>query len=292
MAEIPYSSFLASKPFRFIVGPHREEFTLHSALVASQSRALNVVVNGPMKEATDGFTTWEDVDGQTFTRFGQYVYTGDYEGESPLEPEPMPEEPRLEELVAVADEEQEAGEEPKAEEEPQYTVDFWDSAMTSKKKSKKKRAENTDLMPSLTKREILLYEFENNRLYDCGIAGIHFSPRNRNCLLEYKEVFLSHARLHMVAEYYGVEKLAQLTLHKLHRTLCNFVLHNERIGDVVGLLRYCFEEDERVELRELVVMYSVCHFEKLWESADFQQLLKAHTELSVAILGSMLARLD
>ena len=41
-----------------------------------------------MKEAADGATTWEHVDEQNFIRFGQYVYTGNYEGEPPLEPEP------------------------------------------------------------------------------------------------------------------------------------------------------------------------------------------------------------
>ena len=152
---------------------------------------------------------------------------------------------------------------------------------SKKKKKKKKKKKNNKkkiafgaepTAPLATKCVEAWYKFENERSYNCGIAGIHFSGKNTDCRVEYKEVFLSHARLHMLAGYYGIEKLEQLTLHKLHRTLCSFELHNERVSDVVDLLRFCFEEDERQRLRKLVAMYTVCHFEKLWENVEFQQL--------------------
>lgn len=268
---------LTSKPFQFFVGPDRTEFTLHSAVVASQSRALNALVNGSMKEAAERATTWENVDEQTFIRFGQYVYTGDYEGEAPLRPEPVLKE----------------GETLKEEEAPAKNDD-WDSLFTSKKDKKKKAIFGAQLVERLTtKREEACYKFENERLYNCGVAGIHFSGKNRDCRVEYGQVFLSHARLHMLAEYYGMEQLAQLTLHKLHRILCNFELHIERVQDVVDLLRFCFEEDERAKLRELVAMYAVCQFEKLWADVEFRRLLTEHTKLSMAVLGLMvMVRLD
>ncbi len=244
--------------------------------MASQSRALDALLNGSMKEATDGATSWEHVDEQTFIRFGQYVYTGNYEGEPPLKPEP----------------EHQEGEAQK-EEDPPAEDDEWGFTFTSKKSRKKKMAFGAEPTEQFaTKREEAWYKFENERSYNCGIAGIHFSGKNTDCRVEYKEVFLSHARLHMLAGYYGIEQLAQLTLHKLHRTLCSFDLHDERVCDVVDLLRFCFEEDERPALRELVAMYTVCHFEKLWEVFEFQQLFTEYIDLSMAVLGSMVARLD
>ncbi|KAJ2982644.1 hypothetical protein NQ176_g1248 [Zarea fungicola] len=274
MTEIPYSNILSSKPFRFFVGPHRNEFTLHSTLVASQSRALDAIVNSTMKEAADGATNWEHVDEQTFIRFGQYVYTGNYEGEPPSKPE----------LDLNEGDTDEKNGEPADD-------DFW--AIPSKKSKKKKIAFGDEPVQQFaTKREQARHSFEIQRSYDYGDSGACFDVKNTDCRVEYKNVFLSHARLHMLADYYGIEQLAQLTLHKLHRALCSFQLHEERVCDVVDLLRFCFEEEEPVQLRELVVMYTVCQFEKLWKNADFKQLLMERVGLSVAVLGSMLARLD
>jgi hypothetical protein len=79
------SSIISSKPFRFSVGLHKREFTIHSAVVAHQSTALSSLVNGEMKEARDFHVTWESVDEETFIHFSQYTYTGDYDGaQSPL----------------------------------------------------------------------------------------------------------------------------------------------------------------------------------------------------------------
>ena len=36
------------------------------------------MVNGSMEEAQTGCVTWEDVDEDTFARFAQFAYTGDY----------------------------------------------------------------------------------------------------------------------------------------------------------------------------------------------------------------------
>lgn len=274
------SSILSSKSFRFLVGPERQEFAIHLELVASQSEVLDRLVKGNMKEAIAGCTTWENVDVQTFIRFGQYVYTGNYEGESPLEPEPEPsikgEEAHKEDGVM----------------DPLADDDFWGFTTTSKKKPKKKLVFGDKPTSFLTKREKTWYEFDNERSYDCGVAGIHLTSKNSDPQTRYKDVFLSHARVHMMAEYYGIQKLSQLALHKLHRTLCNFELHDERVDDIVSLLRYCFKEDERVQLRELVAMYSVCHFEKLWQNEEFRRLLNTYAELSVAVLSSVLVRVD
>lgn len=41
---------------------------------------------GRRKEAVEGCTVWESGSEDTFVRFGQYVYTGDYDSAAPLEP--------------------------------------------------------------------------------------------------------------------------------------------------------------------------------------------------------------
>lgn len=46
--------------------------------MAEQSPALRALVSGFMEEAQIGTAIWEKVDEETFSRFAEFVYTGDY----------------------------------------------------------------------------------------------------------------------------------------------------------------------------------------------------------------------
>ncbi|PON23731.1 hypothetical protein TGAM01_v207378 [Trichoderma gamsii] len=83
MASMPYKDITSSPPITFVVGPDQKEHTIHSALVARQSAALNALVNGGMKESIERHVVWNDVDEEVFTRFSQFVYTGDYDEAMP-----------------------------------------------------------------------------------------------------------------------------------------------------------------------------------------------------------------
>lgn len=52
--------------------------TIHAELVAHHSKPLGKLINGQMIEANEGCAWLEDIDEDTFTRFGQYAYTLDY----------------------------------------------------------------------------------------------------------------------------------------------------------------------------------------------------------------------
>ncbi len=52
--------------------------TIHASLVAEQSPALRSLLSGCMEEAQTGTVIWEEVDENTFARFTQFMYTGDY----------------------------------------------------------------------------------------------------------------------------------------------------------------------------------------------------------------------
>ncbi|KAH7467491.1 hypothetical protein FOMA001_g15577 [Fusarium oxysporum f. sp. matthiolae] len=72
------SSVAISNVFKFIVGPEETEFTIHSAFVAKQSPVLNVLVNGPFKEALEQRVKWPDLDEATFLSFWEFAYSGNY----------------------------------------------------------------------------------------------------------------------------------------------------------------------------------------------------------------------
>ncbi|KAH8595423.1 hypothetical protein B0O99DRAFT_458079, partial [Bisporella sp. PMI_857] len=64
--------------FVFVVGENQAEFTVHAGIIAEQSGALKALISGYMKEASDGKAIFEDMQEDTFIRFCQFAYTGDY----------------------------------------------------------------------------------------------------------------------------------------------------------------------------------------------------------------------
>ena len=96
---------------------------------------------------------------------------------------------------------------------------------------------------------------------------------------DYTEVFLCHARLYVFAEKYDIQPLRKLSKHNMHRLLSNFCLYTERVGDIVALLRYVYENTPhrahmRDELRDLVMQYIVCQYDKMAPSEEFLDLME------------------
>jgi hypothetical protein len=71
-----------SRLFKFIVGEEVDgrpsEFYVHEEAIAQLSKPLQNLTKGSSPEARDGSATWKDVSKETFERFGQFAYTGDY----------------------------------------------------------------------------------------------------------------------------------------------------------------------------------------------------------------------
>lgn len=67
-----------SKQFVFIVGENQAAFTVHAAIIAKQSKALDVLIKGSMGEASEGKAIIKDIEEDTFILFCQFAYTGDY----------------------------------------------------------------------------------------------------------------------------------------------------------------------------------------------------------------------
>lgn len=61
------------------MGTDKKEFLIHSALLASQSDAFEVMVNGRFAEAISGKAILADVEEDTFVTFAKFAYQGDYD---------------------------------------------------------------------------------------------------------------------------------------------------------------------------------------------------------------------
>ncbi|KAL7924860.1 hypothetical protein ACQKWADRAFT_286178 [Trichoderma austrokoningii] len=369
MNKIPAEAIASSVPFRFMVGPNRREFTIHSALLSHQSPVLDKLVNGSFSEAADKCVTWDSVDEDTFIRFWQYAYTGKYavdlsitglesgpqasqEAEKRTAQEAIEaatvakeekeivqlvvkrdntlrglsakDERRLIELQAkaarraareaerraeIAEEEEELAELLRmrdrrpvlAAEDRERLIYLLDRQVTRRREGQvASEAESETPSGELTIREAQWNSFKLK-----GASGSSggtsssssngpkkgTSARSNQAHEDYTSTFLSHARLFVFAECYGITGLMDLSLAELHGALVAFTLYEERVNDVVVLVRYCYDNLVPEALREMITLYAVCKIEKLWVSEEFQGLVEAHGELSRSLIGFMVKAL-
>jgi hypothetical protein len=143
-------------------------------------------------------------------------------------------------------------------------------------KKKKVRPEEPSLRVKFGRRNYLTDQSPDITLYDkCQ------PTRNTDVNPDYTPVFLAHARLYTFANMRLIDPLKELALEKLHRTLVSFRLYPERVGDVVELVRYAYDNGpDRTEqgvlndLRQLVTDYVVVEVETVGTNAEFKALLE------------------
>jgi hypothetical protein len=291
-------SITSSPPITFVVGPNQEEHTIHSALVAHQSAALNALVNGGMKESIDRRVVWNDVDEEVFIRFSQFVYTGDYDEAKPNKREveavtrcratPCRDTPfQVTSLLnrpsrLVASQRVTSGQ--TSSRAPPAGVLQLSSIRALSGESKNVSLEN---------KKLLWDKFQ--ALYPSPSRHLISSPKSAS--YDYTDVFLSHARMYVFADCYGIDSLQTLALHKLCRALVPFDLYVETCGDVIQLIRYCFEQTidkggQTDKLRALVCLYTACKVEELWDNTEFRNLTKTLPDFSAGLITSVLDRLD
>jgi hypothetical protein len=272
MIMLSYEAIISSTPFTFIVGPDEIEFTLHSALVASQSPKLDKLLNGHMKEAIERKVKFPHVDKDTFVRFSQYVYTGWYDEAQP--------EKRLasEDPTGLQATEQASERQPLKAKKSAKTraLDPWDTENTKKSK----RSELWDTFKAL-------HPFRRRQS----------APQPYQGDGDHTEVFLSHVRMYVFADYNGIDALQSLALYQLRLALTRFNLCMEGCNAVSQLVQVCFEETAERKgqadaLRSLVCFYTACKIEQLWESPTFRETSELFPEFYTGLISTLLNRLD
>jgi len=288
----------------------KRPISVHAEAIASQSNVLNYRINGRMGEAQTRSATLEDVDEETFVRFCQFAYTGDYavpsfatvenaiisseivvarNGQACSRPDLVDPVPDDAEFVQSATHEYPA--EAAVEVAPEVQWGSWGHPKKSKK-SKRPRGEFSNLRGSdsdreaTTSKKVRLRQSFDNKVYSLPESQQQLThectPRpNSSPEEDYTTVFLGHASLYVFAKKYGVESLRALTLNKLHNTLVTFTLYPARIGDIVKLISYTYSsehtpdhEDRVDDLRALVVHYVACEVDTIGESELFLSLLE------------------
>jgi hypothetical protein len=263
---------------------------VHAAAIAVTSHQLVALINGGMKESETRCARIEDVKLEDFIRFCEYAYRGDYTVH-PWEESPP-------NSSSASSNNQQSGE------GDSFGLS---GALYRKKKSKKAQPEpepETTLLPQSPvyarplfgtvpqpqpevvkpiSRIPLRAQF-NNRSYSTkegsrALVLEQFEPKSNSSVNQnFTPVMLAHARLYCFAHVRLIAPLKALTLSKLHKTLLNFTLYAERIGDIIELAKYAYstpdlpdrsEGGNLDDLRKLVVDYIVCEIDTIGKHDEF-----------------------
>ena len=313
---------MASKPFTFLIGEHKKKCNVHAALIAYHSRLLGAWVNKHLLEAKVSCFL-EDVDEDTFTRFAQYVYTGDYPSANPemvfekTQPDTSYHKhvsqkgsPGLQKVMSGHPEET-----PVSVSEQNNTVDVssvhhldsFDSDdlfrdFNTNEMEIDGMAECSSLNEATTaaKSKTIDLKSKKEQLWEqfTGQKYIISSPRptlrKQEPYDNYTEVFLCHARIYVFAEKYSIWPLKALSLHKLQQILIDYIIYEERIVDIVNLLRYSYSRPASQgsvnSLSLLVAQYAACVVEELAKSPLFYLALEEFGSFGKDIMKQMLKR--
>jgi len=226
-------------------------------------------------EAQDLYAELESINEETFILFSQYAYTGDYNREMPKEAKSfIPENPRAGMRVA--------GPKPMSDEPD----DIWGRSPGSKK-AKCKRGKNISEEVKTAQRDKAWSGFKNE--HSAALPARRDWPATESCA---GNAILSHAQLYVFADYYGISGLMDLSFCRLGKALAEIEVVDDRVEDVVDTLQYCYDELAPSKLRSCLVLYAACKIKTLWKSTKFRELSTRHGELSTAVIGAMIDRLD
>jgi hypothetical protein len=260
-----------------------------------------------MAEAQEGHAWLEDVTEDTFVRFSQYAYTGDYSVPHPdivLDASAMAttnasasiETNQFNEVSEVDIDSLDLDRAYDVYDTKYGKYDDWAGSLSKRDKKAVKKLSRLGLYGHFESPESPLWTKFKDRRYPVSVPP--YKPdKNFEICEEYSKVFLCHAQLYIFADKYDISELKGLSLHKLHRTLVEFTLFPQRVGDIVDLIRFSYSNTfdspgRRDQLRDLVVQYAACVTKSLANNAEFLSLLEEPGSLASDLVCQLLERLD
>jgi len=276
----PLHSIATSKPFLFAIGPSKREFTIHSALIAAQSPALDRLINSDFSEAQSCHVDLDTVDEGTFLRFVQYAYTGEYDDSVVAEhqPDASPDDGSGSTSGLGEPQEEEAIKDEVDTPAPESPVNWYDLKPKKKKK--------------VTVPKVVIFQSLGEK-FASKTAGLNgagdVSPQCEITPLRTElipNLYLSHAKVFVFADYWGITRLRGLALQKLGKALGEVnVMKSKKKAEIVELVEYCFEDVRPEELVSLVLLYAGYKLRQLWGSERFREVFGRYGELAAGLVG-------
>ena len=241
------------------MGEGSKTFTIHSYLIANQSRVLEVLINGSLKEANERQVVWKDVEVDTFLHFCQFIYTGDY--------------------IAIRPPDENEGSEPVNLEDIQESIDRDLTLKDQTDGESDIKSAWSGLNPH--------YDWSNSKWCDLWDKFKDLRPQVKQGLnlrknsneLTSSAALHPHARIYIFADCYGIQDLQDRALNKLHDALSIYELGPLIFTDkLAALVRYVYantvaDDISQNKLREMVVIFLGRHVRLLWKDLLFRDLI-------------------
>ena len=226
-------------------------------------------MRGKMSESASRVVTWIDVDQETFVRFAQFAYTGDYSV------------PKM--IVNGQFHQQKQCEKPKEVKNELWSVPEPPPFESSWGKKDKKKSKSAQFSFGETSRSAQTTDstiFDKSHVYSLRQPRSKFAdscdpeiidgPEENNIT----EALLSHTMLYILAEKWGIDSLKMLTLFKLHQTLSMLVIDSPKVPHIMELVRHGYAGTPDLEtgiddLRDLLCQYVAANVKVMSEHEDF-----------------------
>ncbi|KAI3391365.1 hypothetical protein diail_7474 [Diaporthe ilicicola] len=314
--DTPYEDVMRSSIYKFVIGPHSKEFSVHGAAISGLSKPLSVLLNGEMREATEARVEWPDVDEKTFVRFTQWAYTGNYVTEDP----DIILDQSLIGTASSATETQALPQDNQVSEQPPHSLATFKPTQVQQGSFCKNQASYPGQVTCLRCRKKYSTKMCSckSAFSDCVFcAGAKTGPRadliskfldedgtiypsstsfsarkNTEGCEDYTGVFLCHAKLYVLGDTYDIPLLKQLSLHRLHATLKDFTLYPSRMNDIAILAKYVFENTlPEDKIREMITLYYACMVEDAWKHEGLKSLIDEIPDFAFGLISKMSERL-
>lgn len=296
----------------FLVGPTKQEFFVHCALVQHESPVLDKMMTGGFTESVTLTVKWDDIEVPTFVSFWQYLYSGTYQSPSldQVTPEDCPANP---EHVSTS-----LKEDPKESVVPTAQISPRDVKL--KRKMERKATQAQDVFSwgrpaSVPPSRALVW----NEFMKLGERKFH-QPGNADGAdgdgcgkmdeitteRPHARLLIHHVRVFILADRYDMPRLMTIAHGRLYADLVKLDMGStascgwgtaepdySSIADhIVVLLRLCSKEPVPERLRELVVVYAATQTKELWKRQGFTDLLKESKALAMEIMSYMVMMIN
>ncbi|KAG6078063.1 hypothetical protein E4U16_001687 [Claviceps sp. LM84 group G4] len=251
-------------------GQERISLPFHSDLVKRESKAFGEIIDTSFVEGQKGYLVLRDDNAETVSAFAQFIYTGDYH-------------------LSFDMSASEIGNELHDEDNPEDDVPqsrpnsgLWRRFVQRNQYEDQVNSSNSYMTPC---------EASGSEIDELEVP--YFNTRRMD--KDYSELFISHARVCVFAQYYGVEALMDLSMQRLRAALCGFLLSRERIGDILALIRYCYEQPGPERLKKMVAMYSAAIVNSQVSDVvveDFEDLLKERGDFAADMAWFLACRVS
>lgn len=245
---------------------------VHEAAISNQSPALSRLMCGEMSESLAGEVILKDVDEETFARFAQFAYLGDYSVPTMIISPSKKCSTPPNEWPAQSNEWPAQPEGPLALKRDEFPWRI--PEVPGKKKSKSPGLRYARLNPKFSS---LYYKIDPQTDFTKKYKPSLADGEKENV----SKILLVHASLYVLGDKWGVEELRMLALSKLHKTLSMLPRDVEKIPYIVDLTRYAYSDENTPDLesgmdnmRELICCYLATCAEMSSRSISFLTLLE------------------